>query len=60
VREVLNYVQFSGQSLPELSRRDAETALREGKVTYEDLGRMIKFFEEGLNGYTYLEDVHEQ
>jgi arginine decarboxylase len=58
VREVLNYVQFSGQALLELWRRDAEAALREGKVSYEDLGRMVKFFEEGLNGYTYLEDAH--
>jgi arginine decarboxylase len=60
VREVLNYVQFSGNALLELFRKDAETALREGKVSYEDLGRMIRFFEDGLNGYTYLEDVHDK
>ncbi len=60
VREVLNYVQFSANALLEQFRRDAETALREGRIGYEELGRMLKFFEEGLNGYTYLEDAHEQ
>ena len=60
VREVLNYVQFSGTALLEQIRRDAETALREGRLGYEELARLLKFFEEGLNGYTYLEDVHEQ
>jgi hypothetical protein len=25
-----------------------------------ELGRLLKFYEEGLHGYTYLEDVHEQ
>ena len=59
VREVLNYVQFSGDVLVTELRRDVETALREGKLTYEESGSLLKFYEEGLNGYTYLEDVHE-
>jgi arginine decarboxylase len=41
-------------------RKDVECALREGKITYEESGSMLKFYEEGLHGYTYLEDVHEQ
>ena len=60
VREVLNYVQFSSQDLLERFRRDAEAALREGRLGYEELARLLKFFEEGLGGYTYLEDVHDQ
>jgi arginine decarboxylase len=60
VREVLNYVQFSSQDLLEQFRRDAEAALREGRLGYEELARLLKFFEEGLGGYTYLEDVHDQ
>jgi arginine decarboxylase len=60
VREVLNYVQFSSDSLVQTLRKDVETALREGRLTYEESGAMLKFYEEGLHGYTYLEDVHEQ
>jgi arginine decarboxylase len=55
VREVLDYVQFSSKVLLEEFRRDVETALREGKIGYEESGRLLKFYEDGLNGYTYLE-----
>jgi arginine decarboxylase len=27
---------------------------------YEESGRLLRFYEDGLNGYTYLEDVHER
>jgi arginine decarboxylase len=55
VREVLDYVQFNSKVLLEEFRRDVETALREGRIGYEESGRLLKFYEEGLNGYTYLE-----
>ena len=55
VREVLDYVQFNAKALLEEFRRDVETALRDGKIGYEESGRLLKFYEEGLNGYTYLE-----
>ncbi len=60
VREVLNYVQFSSDSLISRLRRDVETALREGRLSYEESGSLLRFYEEGLHGYTYLEDVHER
>jgi len=60
VREVLNYVQFSSDALITMLRRDVESALREGRLGYEESGRLLKFYEEGLHGYTYLEDVHER
>jgi arginine decarboxylase len=41
-------------------RKDVETALREGRLTYEESGALVHFYEEGLHGYTYLEDVHER
>jgi arginine decarboxylase len=59
VREVLNYVQFSSDSLVAKLRRDVESALREGRIGYEESGRLLRFYEEGLHGYTYLEDSHE-
>ena len=55
VREVLDYVQYKSPALLEAFRIDVETALREGKIGYEESGRVLKFYEDGLNGYTYLE-----
>ncbi len=56
VEEVLHYVQFNAESLINRFRKDAEAAMREGKICMEELGRLVKFYEEGLRGYTYLED----
>ena len=36
-------------------RRDVETAVREGRLGYEESGALLRFYEEGLHGYTYLE-----
>jgi arginine decarboxylase len=55
VREVLDYVQYSSRALIEQFRADVESALREGRIGYEEAGRLLRFYEEGLNGYTYLE-----
>ena len=55
VREVLDYVQFRAESLLGQFRKDVEAALREGRIGYEESGRLLRFYEEGLNGYTYLE-----
>ena len=32
-----------------------EAAVRDGKITYEESGTLLRFYEDGLNGYTYLE-----
>ena len=60
VREVLDYVQFKTDSLIAGLRRSVEAAVREGRLGYEEAGRMLRFYEEGLHGYTYLEDAHEK
>ncbi len=60
VREVLDYVEFKADSLLSHFRQDVESALREGKIGYEESGRLLRFYEEGLHGYTYLEDGHER
>jgi arginine decarboxylase len=54
VREVLEYVQFNSEVLLSQFRRDVEAALREGRIGYEESGRLLRFYEEGLYGYTYL------
>jgi arginine decarboxylase len=55
VSEVLNYVEFDADRLLGKLRTDVETAVREGRVDYEGAGRLLRFYEEGLQGYTYLE-----
>ena len=45
--------QVDGQTIG--TAGDVETALREGKIGYEESGRLLRFYEDGLNGYTYLE-----
>jgi arginine decarboxylase len=60
VREVLDYVQFKTDSLITKLRRCVEEAVREGRLGYEESGRLLRFYEEGLHGYTYLEDPHDR
>jgi arginine decarboxylase len=55
VKEVLDYVEFDAETLLRKLRTDVETAVRDGRVNYEGAGRLLKFYEDGLNGYTYLE-----
>ncbi|MCC6292730.1 MAG: biosynthetic arginine decarboxylase [Bryobacterales bacterium] len=59
VAEVLDYVQFNARNLLDMFRRDVERAVREGRIGYEESGRLLRFYEEGLYGYTYLEESHE-
>jgi arginine decarboxylase len=33
-----------------------ETAVRENRLSHQEAGRFLKFYEDGLNGYTYLEE----
>jgi len=60
VAEVLDYVQFNARTLLDMFRRDVERAVRENRIGYEESGRLLRFYEEGLYGYTYLEDTHER
>ena len=34
--------------------------MRDGRLNYEESGRLLRFYEDGLHGYTYLEDPHER
>jgi arginine decarboxylase len=55
VREVLQYVQFSADDLKRQMRKTVEKALREQKLTIDESRVLLKFYENGLEGYTYLE-----
>ena len=60
VREVLDYVEFDSNSLVRQLRDSVEMAVREGRIGYEQAGRFLKFYEQGLGGYTYLEEPEEK
>ena len=59
VREVLDYVEFDADMLIRKLRDSVEVSVREGRLNFEESGRLLRFYEDGLHGYTYLEDPNE-
>ena len=59
VSEVLDYVEFRGKELIDRLQIAVEYAVREGRIDHQQAGRFVKFYEEALNGYTYLEGPGE-
>ncbi|HUU34921.1 MAG TPA: biosynthetic arginine decarboxylase [Vicinamibacterales bacterium] len=57
VSEVLRYVQFEPEELLGKLRRDVEAAVHTGQLHDQQAGQLLKFYEAGLQGYTYLEDT---
>jgi arginine decarboxylase len=56
VTEVLRYVEFDPELLMGKVRRDVEMAVHSGRMADQQAGRLLKFYEDALHGYTYLED----
>jgi arginine decarboxylase len=56
VTEVLGYVQYQKQNLVQRVRQASEEALRKGLLTFEESALLMRRFDEGLSGYTYLEE----
>ena len=56
VREVLAYVQYSAEELTDRLRKDVERAVRQGKISLKESRQFLRFYESGLEGYTYLEE----
>ena len=59
VREVLDYVEFGVEELMRQFQASVEVAVRDGRIGYEEAGRFLRLYEDGLLGYTYLEEPHE-
>jgi IMP dehydrogenase/GMP reductase len=55
VTEVLNYVAYNKDDLIAKMRTFTETALRAGKITLDESRQILRVYEAGLAGYTYLE-----
>jgi arginine decarboxylase len=56
VREVLAYVQYSADDLLAKMRKEVERAVRNNKISLNESRQLLKFYQEGLEGYTYLEE----
>jgi arginine decarboxylase len=59
VSEVLDYVQFHDRDLIHRLQMAVENAVTEGRIDHRQAGRIVKFYEDGLQGYTYLEEQNE-
>ncbi len=55
VTDVLHYVSYNRDDLVARVRRSAEAALRAKRMTLEESQTLLRRYEEGLSGYTYLE-----
>jgi arginine decarboxylase len=55
VSEVLSYVQYNRSELVDNIRRAAEAGIQRGTITKQEARLLLKHYEEGLAGYTYLE-----
>ena len=55
VQEVLHYMQFSEEELSRQLQRSVELAAKRGTIDQKEAGTIMKFYDAGLRGYTYLE-----
>lgn len=55
VEDVLEYVSYDKDEMIHKLRTSAEAAIRSGKMTLEDLRLFTTMYQNGMDGYTYLE-----
>ncbi len=55
VEEVLSYVQYDVEDLKRAMRQDIEVACKQGRLTLAEGKSLLKYYDDGLEGYTYLE-----
>src|SRR5207248_8724264 len=51
VREVLHYVQFSAEKLTDRVRKDVEKAVRQGRISVDEIRQFLRFYDSGREGY---------
>ncbi|KYG67027.1 arginine decarboxylase [Bdellovibrio bacteriovorus] len=56
VTEVLSYVQYGRSEMVDNVRQATEDSIQKGSITKQEAKLLIKHYEEGLSGYTYLEE----
>ncbi|MEO1368309.1 MAG: arginine decarboxylase, partial [Acidobacteriota bacterium] len=55
VKEVLDYVGYQRNDLVARVRRSAERAIKENRLARDEARQLMRIYEAGLAGYTYLE-----
>jgi arginine decarboxylase len=55
VEDVLHYVSYDKNEMIHRLRSAAEAAVRAGKMTIEDLRLFVTMYQNGMDGYTYME-----
>ncbi len=60
VSEVLEYVQYKDRDLLNQLQNAVEVAVRRGLIDHQQAGRFVRVYEEGLRGYTYLEESPDE
>jgi arginine decarboxylase len=55
VEDVLHYVSYDKNEMIHRLRTASEAAVRAGKMTIEDLRLFVTMYQNGMDGYTYLE-----
>jgi arginine decarboxylase len=56
VAEVLSYVQYSRETLINSIRKASESSIINGTMSKQEARLLIQLYQEGLSGYTYLEE----
>ncbi len=56
VTEVLSYLDYNRAEMVEMVRKSTEQSIVRGSLTHSEARLLMKHFEEGMSGYTYLED----
>ncbi len=57
VTEVLTYVQYGRAEMVDSVRQATEEAIQKGSLTKQEAKLLVRHYEEGLSGYTYLEEA---
>lgn len=56
VRDVLSYMQYNKRDLLNRTRKAIEESIEQKIITLKESAKIQKFLDDGLEGYTYLED----
>lgn len=59
VAEVLGYVEFSREGLVKRLQSAVELAVQTSRINHREAGRVMRFYEQALAGYTYLESEED-
>lgn len=57
VTEVLTYVQYGRSEMVDQVRQFTEDSIAKNMITKQEAKSLIRHYEEGLSGYTYLEEM---